>query len=204
MRASSILSLSLVALLSWTADSVAQQQSQEPAGQQAGAPQSDDDLIKNAVSAAPKAVGERATVIGMNEKNEIRTLREGSGGFTCIPDNPTTPGNDPMCVDQNGMEWVQAWMNKQEPPDKVGFGYMLMGGSDASNDDPFATAPKEGRKWLDTGPHVMVFGPVAERMPGYPKTAENPKAPYVMWPGTPYAHLMIPVGERAELTAEQK
>lgn len=193
--------VSLLALVSWTA---AAQQVQEQGGQRPGTESSDEALIKNAVSAAPKAVGDKATVIALDAKGEMRTLREGEGGFTCIPDNPTTPGNDPMCVDRNGMEWVQAWMSRQEPPDKVGFGYMLIGGSDASNDDPFATAPKEGEKWIDTGPHVMIFGPAAERMPGYPKNAENPRAPYVMWSGTPYAHLMIPVGEPGELTAEQK
>jgi hypothetical protein len=31
-------------------------------------------------------------------------------------------------------------------------------------------------------------------MSGYPAKAQpDTKAPYVMWPGTPYAHLMIPV-----------
>lgn len=195
--------VSLLALVSWTAVAAAQQ-TQEQGERQAGTQLSDEALIKNAVSAAPKAVGDKATVIALDAKGEMRTLREGEGGFTCIPDNPATPGNDPMCVDQNGMEWVQAWMSRQEPPDKVGFGYMLIGGSDASNDDPFATAPKEGEKWIETGPHVMIFGPAAERMPGYPKSAANPKAPYVMWSGTPYAHLMIPVGEPGELTAEQK
>ena len=33
-----------------------------------------------------------------------RTLREGSNGFTCMPDNPTTPGPDPMCMDAAAME----------------------------------------------------------------------------------------------------
>jgi hypothetical protein len=63
-----------------------------------------------------------------------------------------------MCVDQNGMAWVDALMNKKDPPKgKMGFGYMLAGGSDASNTDPFATTPAPGGKWVDTGPHVMVF-----------------------------------------------
>jgi hypothetical protein len=31
-------------------------------------------------------------------------------------------------------------------------------------------------------------------MVGYPKTADpDPTKPYVMWPGTPYEHVMIPV-----------
>jgi hypothetical protein len=90
------------------------------------------------------------------------------------------------------MEWAHAWMTKAAPPAGVGFGYMLMGGSDASNDDPYATKPAAGKKWVDTGAHVMVLnpGPMAD---AYPKTADDPKKPYVMWPGTPYQHLMIPV-----------
>ena len=35
---------------------------------------------------------------------------------------------------------------------------MLQGGSDASNDDPFATTPPPGEPWVATGPHVMVVG----------------------------------------------
>jgi hypothetical protein len=97
-----------------------------------------------------------------------------------------------MCLDKAGMEWAKAWMGKTQPPAGVGFGYMLMGGSDASNDDPYATKPAPGKKWVDTGAHVMIFnpGPMADT---YPKSAEDPRKPYVMWPGTPYQHLMIPV-----------
>jgi hypothetical protein len=82
---------------------------------------------------------------------------------------------------------------KKDPPKgKVGFMYMLQGGSDASNIDPFAKKPANGANWLTTGPHVMVVG--ATDLAGYPATA-NPETslPYVMWPGTPFAHLMIPM-----------
>ena len=107
----------------------------------------------------------------------------------------TLPGADPMCLDAGGMAWAQAWISKQEPPkDKIGFGYMLAGGSDASNQDPFATEPATGADWVDTGPHVMIFN-AGEAVNDYPGQADNldTKAPYVMWAGTPYEHLMIPV-----------
>jgi hypothetical protein len=40
----------------------------------------------------------------------------------------------------------------------------------------------------------MILGPVVKTMVGYPRTADpDPSQPYVMWPGTPYEHLMIPV-----------
>jgi hypothetical protein len=52
-----------------------------------------------------------------------------------------------MCLDKAGMEWAHAWMNKTQSPPGVGFGQMLMGDSDASNDDPHATKPASGKRW---------------------------------------------------------
>jgi hypothetical protein len=155
-------------------------------------PKTDKEKIANAMSAAPKAVAQEATIMDIEAQGKMKVLREGEGPFTCMPDNPTTPGNDPMCLDKAGMEWAHAWMTKGTPPPGVGFAYMLMGGSDASNDDPYATKPAAGKKWVDTGAHVMVLNPGA-MADAYPKSAEDPKKPYVMWAGTPYQHLMIPV-----------
>jgi hypothetical protein len=152
-------------------------------------PVTDAEKIKSAMSAAPLAIAKDATIVDMKD---MKTLRKGTNGWTCFPDGPS-PGVDPMCLDQNGMEWVDAWMNRKDPPKgKLGFAYMLAGGSDASNTDPFATEPKPGSKWVDTGPHVMVLN-IGDSFAGYPTTAANTKVPYVMFPGTPYAHLMIPV-----------
>lgn len=122
----------------------------------------------------------------------MKVLRKGTNAWTCIPDGPS-PGVDPMCLDKNGMAWADAWMNHKDPPkEKMALGYMLMGGSDASNTDPFATTPKSSDKWVDTGPHMMVMN-IGDHFDGYPTTATNTKVPYVMFPNTPYAHLMIPV-----------
>jgi hypothetical protein len=38
----------------------------------------------------------------------------------------------------------------------------------------------------------MIFN-VADRITGYPTSATDPRAPYVMWANTPYAHVMMPV-----------
>ena len=114
--------------------------------------------------------------------------------FTCMPDNPATPGPDPMCMDQNALAWVTAWVEHKEPPKgKVGFIYMLAGGTDASNTDPYAQKPEANNNWIETGPHVMIVG-VKEMVGGYPRAAKpDTSEPYVMWPDTPYEHLMIPV-----------
>jgi hypothetical protein len=153
----------------------------------------DEDLIKNAVSAAPAEVGKNATVMNW----DMKELQKGSNGFTCFPNDPTTPTNDPMCVDPNGLEWVHALMEKKEPPKKVGFGYMLQGESAASNVDPFAQPPtdmKDLSKWHQAGPHIMIFNPAAGGLTGYVKPGENADVtqPWVMWAGSPYEHLMIP------------
>jgi hypothetical protein len=151
---------------------------------------SDEETIANAVSAAPKAVGEKAAVVNW----EMKTLREGTNGFTCLPDDPATPTDDPMCTDENGMAWMHAIMSKQNPPEgKVAFAYMLKGGSAASNIDPFATQPPAGSAWLEDGPHVMIMNS-PDMMALYPTGEKpDPTLPYVMFPNTPYAHLMIPV-----------
>ena len=154
----------------------------------------DAELIASAMAAAPKPVAEGATIVVMDDTGGMRTLRQGSNGFTCMPDNPTTPGPDPMCLDANAMEWAHAWMTHQTPPDKVGFMFMLAGGSDASNTDPYAKGPDAGNHWIATGSHVMVVGPAVKARPGYPKDADpDTSKPYVMWAGTAYEHLMIPI-----------
>lgn len=181
----------LATLLAWPAGVAAQ----EVGSGDHLSPKTDEELITNAMSAAPEAVAGDATIIALDEKGHARTLREGANNFTCLPDNPASPGNDPMCLDANGMEWANAWLSKKTPPaGKVGFAYMLQGGSDASNADPHASEPAEGATWITTGPHVMIFN-AGEMAQGYPIEKENPdtQQPYVMWPGTPYEHLMIPV-----------
>ncbi len=152
-------------------------------------------LIKSALSAAPAGVARHATVMAMDDKGAMRTLREGNNGFTCMPDLATTPGPDAMCLDKASMDWVHALMTKATPaPNKVGLMYMLAGGTDASNTDPFSQKPSAKDHWIRTGPHVMITGADAAFYDAYPRNADpDTTVPYVMWAGTPYQHLMVPV-----------
>ena len=85
----------------------------------------------------------------MGADGKMRTIRKGTNGFTCMPDNPATPGPDPMCMDANAMEWVHAWVAHKAPPaGKVGLMYMLEGGTDASK---LQFAPRIGLAWDVTG-----------------------------------------------------
>lgn len=162
--------------------------------QHAMANATDADIVKSAMSAAPAAIARGATVVSANADGSMRVVRKGDNGFTCMADNPATPGPDPMCGDANAMEWASAWIGKKTPPaGKVGFMYMLEGGTDASNTDPYAEAPTEANNWVKTGPHVMIVG-AKGMMDGYPRTpSPDTTRPYVMWPDTPYEHLMLPV-----------
>lgn len=116
---------------------------------------------------------------------------EDPNGWACFPDKGDTPGNDPMCLEPTFQAWAAARMSKTKPDIKqVGFGYMLQGGSDASTTDPFPTEPgPEG--WVASGPHVMMVSPDLASLAALP-TDYKSGAPWVMWQGTPYAHLMIP------------
>ena len=154
----------------------------------------DEEIIKSAMSAAPETIGKGATIIDVSSDGKIRVVRQGSNQFTCMADNPNTPGPDPMCADRNAMEWIEAWLNKKEPPkNKVGFMYMLAGGTDASNTDPYAQKPEANNNWVETGPHVMIVG-AKGLLDAYPRSPRpDTSVPYVMWPDTPYEHVMIPV-----------
>lgn len=157
-------------------------------------PMSDAQMTASAMRAAPEHVGRNAAIMAMNADGTMRTLRKGTNGFTCIPDNPETPGPDPMCMDKNAMAWLAAYLAKKSPPSgQPGFMYMLAGGTDASNTDPYATKP-QGNHWIKTGPHVMIVGADDSFYAMYPHEADpNTRAPYVMWANTPYQHLMAPV-----------
>ena len=141
--------------------------------------------IANAVTAAPKAVSHNASVVEMNEDGSMKVLRKGTREWTS--DDPNTLGDDPMCLDPNGLAWLRAYMAETMPPEKVGFIYMLKGGWDF-------TKPQNGKPTI-TGPHVMIVAPAVKGLPGYERTGDgvNTALPYVMWKDTPYEHLMIPV-----------
>jgi hypothetical protein len=192
MRANSPLVLAGAMLATVIASSVPA--ATKPAAAKPAAP-SDAQLIASAMHAAPATIAKGAGVVVMGADGKMRTLRESKNGFTCMPDSPTTPGPDPMCMDKNAWEWAGSWMSHKPPPTgKVGFMYMLEGGTDASNTDPYATKPTANNHWVKTGPHIMIVGADASFYATYPSGPDpDTSAPYVMWAGTPYQHLMAPV-----------
>ncbi|MGK7313033.1 MAG: hypothetical protein ACN0LA_12415 [Candidatus Longimicrobiales bacterium M2_2A_002] len=154
---------------------------------------SHDDQIRSALSAAPAAVAEHATVALMDGT----ILRQGSSDWVCMPDMPDVPGNSPMCLDANWREVMDALMNQRDPAFVgTGFSYMLQGDMPVSNTDPFATGPTQDNEWIPSGgPHIMVVFSDHAMLEGI-STDPDSGGPFVMWKGTPYAHVMIPTEPR--------
>ena len=152
--------------------------------------------IQSAVSAAPPSIAEDATIVDWPTEggSDMPLLREGSNGWTCLPDNPGTRGNDPMCLDQQWLAWADAWVNRQEPEiSEMGFGYMLRGGTPGSNTDPYAEGPTEDNEWMtEEPPHLMVLVPDQTILAGL-STDPNNGGPWVMWRDTALAHIMAPM-----------
>jgi hypothetical protein len=151
--------------------------------------------IANAVSAGPVSISAKATVLDWPAKEGAKpeVLRQGNNGWTCLPDFPDSKGNDPQCVDDVWMKWFDAYLAHKTPEvTKVGIGYMqATGGGWASNTDPYAMKEMGDNHWGLHPPHVMILVPDAKALAGMPTDPGN-GGPYVMWAGTPYAHIMAP------------
>jgi hypothetical protein len=166
---------------------------QPPAGPAPGTPEW---KIENARSAAPLEIGKGATVLDWptSETAPPAQLAAGTNGWTCFPDDPSTPVIDPACLDKEAMKFADA-MAKRRPPQlsATGVVYALKGGMAASNTDPFKAAPDSGQQWMVTPPFVVIMAPSARAaFAGWPTTPSG-GGPWVMYAGTPYAHLMVPV-----------
>jgi hypothetical protein len=165
--------------------------------QSVGVP-TDEEAIADALSAGPAAITDDATVLAWptEEGGDFRVLREGTNGWWCIASTPGAAAvglQDPTCEDETWLEFERAFLDGRDPViDRVGIAYMLSGDAGLSNTDPFATEPTDDNEWHVSGPHVMVLVPDAAMLEGFP-TDPHSGGPYVMYAGTPYAHIMVPV-----------
>jgi hypothetical protein len=153
------------------------------------AEQTREEKIARAMQAAPASISGNATI--MDADGTI--LRQGTNGWTCLP--TSGPGSThPMCNDAVFMSAMDA-LGKKAPfkTDRIGISYMLAGDDNVNNADPFDTKQEPGEVWVQEGPHLMIIVPDVKMFAGI---SDDPKngGPYVMWKGTPYEHIMVPVG----------
>jgi hypothetical protein len=129
-----------------------------PPGTFTTAAHSDEWKIANALSAGPASITEHAAVI--DGISNGRMLRQGSNGWTCMPDVPGRPQHNPMCVDEAMMKWFMATVAGKKPDiDRVGLSYMLMGDVRQGQGATLEQDPSQVKEWFYIGPHIMVVLP---------------------------------------------
>jgi hypothetical protein len=144
--------------------------------------------IERAMSAGPPEIVRSAKIIDKDAQGHTRVLRAGSNGFTCMPGNPNVVGDPPMCADGPSMQWAADFAaHKPKPTNTVpGITYMLAGATQRSDSDPYdKTSPP-----IAVGPHWMIMWPFDPKTTGLP-TTHKPTGAYIMWAGSPYAHVHI-------------
>ena len=152
----------------------------------------DEEYIHDVQEAAPARIADQAGVSRLDPKGKVTPVRESKNGFTCtlMPDG----SNAPVCADQRGFAWlVSAMSQKPQPPaiDKPGIAYMAKGGvHHETSDGKIVMMPGAGTKDVREPPHWMVIWPFDSASTGIP-TKPNAGGTYIMFAGTPYAHLMV-------------
>ena len=144
--------------------------------------------IRIAKASAPANVSENALILDADRS----VLQEGGNGWTCMVGTPPSYGN-PMCMDEIWVAYFDAFYAKapySPPAGAIGFSYMLVGDLPMDNDDPF-NLDESKNTWVQEGPHLMMLVP--QTMFGNLPTSPYQGGPYVMWQGTEYAHIMVPL-----------
>ena len=143
--------------------------------------------ITRAMSAAPADIAKSARIVDSDGHGTI-VLREGNSGFTCMPGNPRMIGEPPMCADAAAMQWFADFGVRKPKPTNTepGIVYMLAGATQRSDTDPYDTTSEP----IPIGPHWMIMWPFDPKSTGLP-TTHKPTGAYIMWAGSPYAHLHV-------------
>ncbi|EOD17516.1 hypothetical protein EMIHUDRAFT_458976 [Emiliania huxleyi CCMP1516] len=105
---------------------------------------------------------------------------------------------------------MKGWMARKKPLMKRdAFVWMLQGDLGFDNTDPFVTSKEEAGpdQWIESGPHLMMFPKDPAALSDAFTSDFSLGEPYTMFPGTDFAHLMIPAsgyyGEETTLSPEE-
>ena len=154
-------------------------------------PLTDAQYVAIARRGAPGATGANATVVRFDTATlQTRVLHRGTNGFTCTLD----PVDDaPVCSDPPGWQWMlDALTGKERPTNTLpGVSYMAEGGThfETPNGD-IQMMPGPNTKPVREPPHWMLLWSFEAKGTGLPPHAGH-NGVYVMYDGTPYAHLMV-------------
>jgi hypothetical protein len=140
-------------------------------GEGPGPVESSEIQMARAIAAGPKEITAQARIMGIDAQGNRIVLREGNPDFICQPGKPQFVAQPASCYTTNSKPRVT---------------YMLAGATQRSisdRDDKTSTP-------LAVGPHWMIMMPFDAKATGLPVTYSDTGA-YIMWAGTPSAHLHI-------------
>jgi hypothetical protein len=173
----------------------------------ASAQSDSDSQIARAVLAAPESIRDDATVLGYGgearEGDSLTTLRVGSNGVICLADDPDSEGFHVACYHESLDPYMRLGRRlRAEGADRgavmdARFAALESGEIEApaaalwsvtSQEDvePGAALP-EGVRRLS-----VIYVPYAEGATLGLPTRPDGDSPWLMLPGTPWAHVMIP------------
>jgi len=159
------------------------------------------DQIASSILAAPKDRRAGAAVLGYNDKGEVTTLRKGTNDLICLADDPADKNFSVACYhndlepfmargrelaakykgkDRHEERWKEVNDGKVAMPREARMLYVLTGsGFDAAKGEvvnPYL-------RWVVYIPYATPESTGLTTTPG--------PAPWLMYPGTPGAHIMI-------------
>ncbi|MBI3803115.1 MAG: hypothetical protein HY282_05065 [Nitrospirae bacterium] len=154
---------------------------------------SKEEQMKVALSAAPAPIAQGASVMVYGEEGKLVEAKKGTNGFTCIPDISGLPTPDPICNDPAGTQWFNDMLSGAPKPTNTlpGISYMASGGWHFEKEGKVVMQDGHGVKKVQEPPHWMFLWPFDQKTTGLPQLPTNALGTYVMFEGTPYAHLMV-------------
>lgn len=152
---------------------------------------SEKDQTALALRAAPAHIAKEAGIMIYGADGKLTETKKSANGFTCIPTVMNLPDPDPMCMDAASQQWMTDLMNNAPKPTNTvpGIAYMALGGSHFEKGGKVVMSG-EGAKIVKEPAHWMVMWPfdaAATKLP----TTPNSSGTYIMFDGSPYAHLMV-------------
>jgi len=144
--------------------------------------------IARALAAAPSNIAMSARVVDKDEAGKETELRAGTNGFTCFPGHLGVIGDVAYCANAPALQWEKDMADHKAKPSNTqpGIEYMLTGATDWSASDPHATSGTP----IKEPPHWMILWPFEAVDTGLPTTLKQ-TGTWIMYAGTPWAHLMI-------------
>ena len=170
---------------------------------------SKENQIKAAVSPAPDGMKKGARVLGYNDDGELTTLRKGSNQLICISDDPQQNNFHVACYHKDlepfmkrgrelkakglsrekadSIRYKEIEEGKIELPRKPMALYSLTGSAQSFD---YKTGMVK-----NASPLYVIYIPYAtQESTGLSKKPASKGAPWIMEPGTPWAHIMVMTG----------